>query len=319
MSAPKKNGFSQLPHGFHKRLIELKGARLPVWIAHRAMEGKDGESYPSLKRLEEYTGLNRQTVILARKWLRESGWLTTSGQKRTSQGEFSIPIEHTTIPPAVDGKSTHGARGTSVDGNPTHGAVGKSTHGAGGKTVHGKSTPEVDPKEFEVEPNEVHPPNHQHQRAGGGRAGDKSSETGIAGKENLLTEQIMLDGLQKAHQACRNRLADYADDFKIPVTPKLSGSRELFNELHRRGIIHFDQLKIACDAYESWFNDKYVESFLAVERAESQVEEFRQLGSDQKIFIPSPIACPLVVFRKELTLYLEAALEQNDESVEDPA
>jgi len=75
------------------------------------MEGAAGESYPSLSRLVEYTGLNIHTVTDVRKWLRDNGWLTSSGQKHTEQGQFSIPIEHTTIPPAVGGKPTNGASG----------------------------------------------------------------------------------------------------------------------------------------------------------------------------------------------------------------
>src|SRR5579862_8540242 len=57
VSARESKGFSQIPHGFHKRLAELSGNQLKVWLAHRCMEGKAGESYPSLKRLVEYTGL----------------------------------------------------------------------------------------------------------------------------------------------------------------------------------------------------------------------------------------------------------------------
>ncbi len=127
------------------------------------MEGKDGESYPSLDRLVEYTGLNLHTVTDCRKWLRANGWLTSSGQKHTAQGKFSIPIEQTTIPEPVGGKTTNGgASGNTVSGKTacsktTNGAGGKTTNGAGGKTACGKPTTEVDPKSFEVDPQQVDP------------------------------------------------------------------------------------------------------------------------------------------------------------------
>jgi hypothetical protein len=146
VSAPKSKGFSQIPHGFHKRLSELTGSQLNVWITRRCMDGKDGESYPSLIRLVEYTGLNLHTATDARKWLRANGWLTSIGQKHTAQGKFSIPIEHTAIPEATGVKTARFQT-----------ACTKTTDGAGGKTACGKTTIEVDPKDFEVDPDEVHP------------------------------------------------------------------------------------------------------------------------------------------------------------------
>ena len=133
MSPAKSTGFSQSPHGFHKRLVELKGARLPVWLAHRCMEGKGGESYPSLERLVEYTGLSKHTITDARKWLRANGWLTSSGQRQTDQGRFSIPIEHTTIP-KTDGRFPANGTETTTDGRKTTNGAGRfPTNGAGAK------------------------------------------------------------------------------------------------------------------------------------------------------------------------------------------
>jgi hypothetical protein len=126
------------------------------------MEGAAGESYPSLSRLVEYTGLNMHTVTDTRKWLRANGWLTSSGQKHTDQGKFSIPIEHTTIPEPVSGKPTNGASGKTAGGKPTNGASGKT---ASGLTASGKPTTEVDPKDFEVDPAfEVDPKKKERER-----------------------------------------------------------------------------------------------------------------------------------------------------------
>jgi hypothetical protein len=144
----KSNGFSKLPHGFHKRLKELTGSRLKVWLVHRCMEGKGGTSYPSLKALAECTGLDDSTVKEARKWLREHGWLVSEGQSHTAKGKFSVPVEKTVIP--VVGKAD--------DGKGSHGLVGKADHGAVGNTVVGKADSEVDPSDdVEVDPIQVDP------------------------------------------------------------------------------------------------------------------------------------------------------------------
>jgi hypothetical protein len=165
MSAPTKSaGFTQIPHGFHERIAELSGAQLKVWLAHRCREGKDGDSYPSLTRLTQDTGLDIHTVTDARRMLRETGWLESTGQTRASHGQFSIPYQHTVVPPPVSGKPTNGA-GTGTAGGkstnrlgtkPTNGAGTKSTNRPSTKTASGKGTTEVDPS-LEVDPIQVDP------------------------------------------------------------------------------------------------------------------------------------------------------------------
>jgi len=71
------------------------------------MESKDGESFPSLDNLADYTGYDRTTVKNARKRLRVKGWLVTTGQRAAKKGRFTVPIERTSIP-TVDVKHTHG-------------------------------------------------------------------------------------------------------------------------------------------------------------------------------------------------------------------
>jgi hypothetical protein len=328
MSAPPKSkGFSQIPHGFHKRLAELTGNQLKVWLAHRCMEGKEGESYPSLGRLVEYTGLNLHTVTDARKWLRTNGWLTSGGQKHTAQGKFSVPIEHTAIPEAGNGKTTSGQTTCSKT---TDDAGRKTASGAGGKTACGKTAIEVDPKDFEVDPKEVHP-SYLPTAPGlaGGTAGGNPSETkstaGAAGREErTLTEELMLEDLQKTHLKTRNKHNDQKghegryDD--VPATPNLIGCRELLYELYKRSITRVEQMNLVCAAYESWFECKYLASFDAKSEAENRAcdqawnEAHGKSVSCKAIYVPEPIRCPLVVFRKEIGIYLDEAREQQDDS-----
>ena len=131
-------GFSQIPHGFHKRIAELSGAQLKVWLAHRCREGKTGESYPSLDRLAEDTGLHIDAVKDARKWLRTNDWLASSGQRRAAQGKFSIPIEHTTIPEVRSGETPPPSTSTEAvkhrSGKTPPRCSGKTPPPSGGKT-----------------------------------------------------------------------------------------------------------------------------------------------------------------------------------------
>jgi hypothetical protein len=339
MSTPKLKGFSQIPHGFHKRLAELSGNQLKVWLAHRCMEGKEGESYPSLNRLVEYTGLNVHTVTDARKWLRANGWLTSRGQKHTTQGKFSVRVEHTAIPEPAGAKTANreeeaanGTRGKTVSGQSANGKTtnatsGKATNGAGGFAASGETTKEVVPKSFEVDPNEVQPP-YLPTGTGmdGGRAGGKNhseTKTTEAGKEELtLTADMMLERLQKAHDKIRESHNDEREGLydDVPVTPNLTGYKDLFDELRKRGITRAEQMNIVCVAYESWFECKYLASFDAVMEAQEKAsdqewaERRGKSPSGNPIYIPEPIRCPFAVFRKELGVFLDEAQLQLDDS-----
>src|ERR1700735_601026 len=147
MKKAQLEGFSQLPHGFHKHLFELSGTQLKVWIAHRSMEGGNEVSWPSLARLSEYTGLCRDAICDARKWLRDNGWLVSSRQTHTSKGNFSVPMVRTSMPWTASVETVYGES--------LHGESVNSLHGASALTVHGESLPEVDSSCFEVDSREV--------------------------------------------------------------------------------------------------------------------------------------------------------------------
>ena len=147
------HGFSKIPHGFHKRIREFTESQLKVWLAHRCMEGKAGTSFPGLDAISACTGLNVHTISDARKWLRNHGWLVSQGQTRARGGKFSVPIEHTTVPPLTDSRIPTGGEKTTASRIPTDGtdsrktASGPTASGptASGPTASGKPTIEVDP------------------------------------------------------------------------------------------------------------------------------------------------------------------------------
>jgi hypothetical protein len=133
----------------------------------------------------------------------------------------------------------------------------------------------------------------------------------------------MLEALQKTHMAIREKYNDRKGREGhyelVPVTPKLTGFKDLLAELYKRGITRVEQLNLVCVAYESWFEWRYIASFDEVMDAENRAcdqrwdEEHGKPVAGKAIFIPQPIQGPLVMFRKELTIYLEAAREQLDD------
>src|ERR1035437_8442822 len=58
-----------------RAFLKLKGARLHVWLALYTREDDDQQSWLSLERLMADTGCSKHTVIDARRWLVENGWI----------------------------------------------------------------------------------------------------------------------------------------------------------------------------------------------------------------------------------------------------
>jgi hypothetical protein len=345
-----KKGFSQIPHGFHKRINELNESQLKVWLTHRCMEGKEGTSYPGLDTLVQYTGLNIHTVTNARKWLRDNGWLVSTGQVRGKRGKFSVPIEHTAVPPtAASGNPTNGEASThaTVGGIPTSGTVGMLTASrsaasratACGSTASGNPTTEVDPDSgsrptvFEVDPTiELHPSNPPTETASDGRKDGgrnlSAADATAAGKEELiLSEEVMLERLQKTQKKSLSEWVELTQNEidGIPVTPNLTGCKELLAELHKRGITHVDQMNLVCAAYDSWLCCKYFLSFQDREEAKDRAYDQGWNASNNNevvsrpIYVPEPIRCPLAMFRKEIGVYLDEAREHQDEWEAEPS
>src|ERR1700678_2901804 len=106
----KKSGFTKLPHGFQKRIGDLKDgksyARLAVWLFHHCMEGKPGTSWPSLPTMSQELKLDEDTIINARRWLLDNGWLSKTGDSAKHKGRFAVPIMATAVPYPINGVGT---------------------------------------------------------------------------------------------------------------------------------------------------------------------------------------------------------------------
>jgi hypothetical protein len=134
--------------------------------------------------------------------------------------------------------------------------------------------------------------------------GNASAGQGAGNDDSPLTESLMLDAIQRAHSETRNewndrRMGSYES---VPVVPNLAKSKELFDELWRRGIRTVNQLPVVRAAYKNWFEAVYLASF---DEAANDATTVRQ-----------PIRYALAVFRKEAGLFLDQAREEMQDGLE---
>jgi hypothetical protein len=69
----------------------ISGGELKVWLAYALRKNRDGEAWPSLKRIAEDTGLSVSRASKLRNALLADGWLTAVGCSRGTHGTFSAP------------------------------------------------------------------------------------------------------------------------------------------------------------------------------------------------------------------------------------
>jgi hypothetical protein len=78
--------------------LQLKGARLQVWLTCYICENDDQQSWLSNAAIMRLTGLSKHAVIDARRWLVENGWLKHTGHVAAmkyvnpSQGAYSVKV-----------------------------------------------------------------------------------------------------------------------------------------------------------------------------------------------------------------------------------
>lgn len=86
-------------------ILKLKGALLQVWLASYMYENDDQQSWLSNAAMMRATGIaSEHTVIDAKRWLTENGWLRNTGHvaamkyENPSQGAYTVPIVTTDNP-----------------------------------------------------------------------------------------------------------------------------------------------------------------------------------------------------------------------------
>jgi len=91
MTATKKRPFKKFfcdrPEAFL-----LPPAAFKIWMYHFARENADRKSWPSVETVMEKCDLGRKAVYQWRAWLQKNGWLVRVGEKRSTRGQFSVPM-----------------------------------------------------------------------------------------------------------------------------------------------------------------------------------------------------------------------------------
>jgi hypothetical protein len=68
--------FKPFPFSWRERVLsELSGAQLKVWMAHYWRSGADNKVETSNSQIQRTTGLSHNTVDIAKRWLKDNGWL----------------------------------------------------------------------------------------------------------------------------------------------------------------------------------------------------------------------------------------------------
>jgi hypothetical protein len=127
----------------------------------------------------------------------------------------------------------------------------------------------------------------------------------------LLTEQSMIDVLQRSHVAkwkehCETSLVGSGREL-VPREPSTAGSVRLFEALQARRITTADQMQEVCEAYQDWFEAKYLLSF------EKHMEARMRNVEDRNDYVPEVIDHPFTRFRKEMKLFLDDVKDRRSE------
>ena len=89
--------FKQIACADIRRLcLELSPAALKVWMFHWGLTNKGDSSYAKLETIATATGLHSFTVKIARRWLRDNGWLELVRYRKF--GPASLPELRCVLP-----------------------------------------------------------------------------------------------------------------------------------------------------------------------------------------------------------------------------
>src|ERR1700730_3250154 len=140
-------GFKKLPFDWRERVLkELKGAKLAVWLAHYWRSDKDDKVEMSNSQLMRDCDLGLSAVKLAKRWLKENGWLVVDkAAYRDPLTQQWISPELTALCPGLDtnlGQDTPGLE--SNPGNPETRVENQPTDSRVGNPATGKATLPVD-------------------------------------------------------------------------------------------------------------------------------------------------------------------------------
>src|SRR5256885_2867604 len=111
----KKRIFKMVFCDAREALMEMSGSALKVWMELYLRSGADNRAKVSNYQIAAETGLNLQTVKLAKKWLKDNGWLTVIEESQLDANKmFTVPVVEVLIPNR-GAKTTPVTKDTSVN------------------------------------------------------------------------------------------------------------------------------------------------------------------------------------------------------------
>ena len=169
---------------------------------------------------------------------------------------------------------------------------------------------------------------------GGGAGGEKSPDQSQQPPQknicesDALTEQSMIDALQGAYDRKLNDLVrvttpigTYSVDLErlgVPGALNTAGSRELFATLvDKFGVTHAE-LDVVAEAFGDWFDTTYLLGFKNKYEAEARNDDAAENNRPLE-HVPQPIQCPLVIFRKNMKIHIDANRKYRREEAEEQA
>jgi hypothetical protein len=139
---------------FRSRLGELTGDELKVWMYLWMHTNGEGTAFPGNETISRDLNIYLRGVKLAKKALREKGWLVKVEQRVRPDGTFSTCLEEVRTP-WVEKGTDRGSDSDPTEGrNSAHGTVGRKTDD--GKTTQLKEDsihPEVSPLAYSEDQN----------------------------------------------------------------------------------------------------------------------------------------------------------------------
>jgi hypothetical protein len=141
-------------------------------------------------------------------------------------------------------------------------------------------------------------------------------------ESEALTEQSMIDALQDAYfakideQIKYDVYTRYPEEIGVPRALNTTGSRELFDTLVQKFGVTRAELDVVAEAFSDWFDSTYLPGFKDKWEAEQRNFEARQENRSEERE-PQPIKCPLVIFRKNMKVHIDAVRKWHREKAEE--
>jgi hypothetical protein len=289
---------------------------------------RNGQNYsPSFETMEKHVA--RKSFYRITDALRAAGLLSWTREKHYERRVYTIHLPETGVTFEEKQVSDSQITGVTLDGSSqnqvSHSPDQVSHSPKTGVTMgHYPSLPSK-------EPSTPTTPSQPKIKTAGVAGGEKSPaqsqqlpQKSTTCESDALTAQSMIDALQDAYFAKLNeqikydKYSRYPDDFGVPKALNTTGSGELFDTLVQKFGVTRAELNVVAEAFSDWFDSTYLPGFKDKWEAEQRNFDARQENRSEERE-PQPVKCPLVIFRKNMKVHIDATRKWRREQAEEQA